>query len=65
MSVEKMKIDFDSVVISYIYPPIPCRRTDYCATIKGDEEGFSGWGETAAAALLDLAERLVEYEQIS
>lgn len=58
-------LDFDTVVISFVYPPIPCRKTDYCATLKGDEEGFSGWGATPALALLDLAEQLTDYECVA
>lgn len=58
-------LDFDTVEISFVHPPIPCRLNDYCATLKGDPEGFSGWGETPALALLSLAEQLADYEAVS
>ena len=57
-----MTLDFNTVVISFIYPPIPCRKTDYCAFIKGEEEGLSGYGETPAAALMALAEQIMCFE---
>ena len=55
--------DFHTVVITFEYPPIPFRKTDYRASIKGEEEGFSGWGETPAEALRDLAEQIMCFEE--
>jgi hypothetical protein len=40
---------------SYIYPPIPDRRCDWCAYYDGDEErGQYGFGPTEADAIKDL-----------
>jgi hypothetical protein len=48
------------IVTSFIYPPIPIRRFDWMAHIDGDEEGPTGYGETEADALSDLALTLAE-----
>lgn len=50
------------ILISCLYPPIPIRTCDYCAWVDGNEEGIRGFGPTAASALLDLAEQMLDKE---
>jgi hypothetical protein len=45
--------------VQFIYPPIPIRQFDYCATYDGDEPNDAGgieagWGATKAEAMSDL-----------
>lgn len=43
------------IVTSHVYPPIPCRKTDWCAYPDGEEEEARyGWGATEAEAISDL-----------
>ena len=50
------------VVTSFVYPPIPVRKFDWCAYRDGAEEsGNYGWGHTEAEAIADLQE--IETEQ--
>ncbi len=50
--------------VSYVYPPIPDRRFDFCATLDSydgaPDAGFQpiGWGATEAEAIADLKEQL-------
>ena len=50
-----------NVVVSHIYPPIPVRNFDYCATYDGDEPDDDGnidqgFGATRHEAIVDLIE---------
>jgi hypothetical protein len=50
---------------SHVYPPIPCRKFDWCAYPAGEEEdGSYGWGKTEADAIADLIEILQDDERI-
>ena len=41
--------------VTFVYPPIPVRHFDYCATRPGYDEGSPiGYGSTETAAILDL-----------
>jgi hypothetical protein len=43
------------IEVSFVYPPIPVRSFDYCATFKGYEPGDPiGYGPTEAEAIADL-----------
>jgi len=44
------------IITDFVYPPIPDRRTDWCAYRDGDEETESayGWGATEEEAIADL-----------
>jgi hypothetical protein len=47
--------------VDFVYPPVPCRKYDYRATLVADmyeESPPTGWGPTAAAAIADLKEQL-------
>lgn len=51
------------VNIHFVYPPIPLRRFDWCATFDNDEpddEGniLAGYGKTETDALIDLLNNL-------
>lgn len=46
------------VITSFVNPPIPTRKFDWEAHIQGEEDGFSGVGETEVDALRDLCEQL-------
>lgn len=49
------------LILTYEPPPIPLRNTDWCCYEAGKEEnGGYGWGETAAEALADWAEKHAE-----
>jgi hypothetical protein len=39
---------------SFLYPPIPDRRQDWCAYYDGREEGPYGYGRTEIEAIQDL-----------
>jgi hypothetical protein len=40
---------------SFVYPPIPLRDYDWCATFEGHEPGgLIGYGRTEEAAIADL-----------
>ena len=46
-----------SIVRTYVYPPIPDRKMDWCAYRDGYEErgaGTYGWGRTDEEAVADL-----------
>ncbi len=45
--------------VTFVYPPIPSRAFDYCATYDGDEPNddgqmATGWGPTKDDAISDL-----------
>ena len=43
------------IITTYVHPPIPDRRFDWCAYHDGEEEkGNYGYGKTEAEALEDL-----------
>lgn len=43
------------IQVSYVYPPIPSRRFDWCAYIDGHEEtNLYGWGASKLDALKEL-----------
>lgn len=45
------------IVTSYVFPPIPDRRHDWCAYYDGQEEaGNYGWGRTEAEAIEDFVQ---------
>ncbi len=49
------------IVTHHVYPPIPDRRFDWCATFDGDEPNdgggmAQGYGYTEAEAIADLLE---------
>lgn len=53
------------IVTVHVFPPIPCRRNDWCAYPDGEEEnGNYGWGPTEAAAIADLIEILRDDERL-
>jgi DNA-directed RNA polymerase subunit RPC12/RpoP len=53
------------IVTSYIYPPIPERSFDWCATLDGYEPGDPiGYGATEDRAIRDLKETLVGADHI-
>lgn len=53
------------IVTVHVFPPIPCRRMDWCAYPDGEEEdGNYGWGATEAAAIADLIEILRDAERL-
>lgn len=44
-----------------VYPPIPDRRFDWCASFDGaDENGPQGWGKTEDEAIADLRQQTEE-----
>jgi hypothetical protein len=54
-----------AIVTNHVFPPIPCRRHDWCAYPDGEEEnGNYGWGPTEAAAIADLIEILRDDERL-
>ena len=43
------------IVTEHVFPPIPIRSCDWCATFDGYEPGDpQGWGATEAEAIRDL-----------
>jgi hypothetical protein len=50
----------ETIRTSYVYPPIPTRRFDWCAWVDGHEEGRIGYGATEAEATANLREQLDE-----
>ena len=46
------------VIVNYVNPAIPDRRSDFCAVFQDYEPGdLMGWGETPWKAVVDLKER--------
>jgi hypothetical protein len=53
------------IVTTHVYPPIPCRKHDWCAYPAGEEEdGHYGWGRTEDEAVGELIEMLRDNERI-
>lgn len=55
----------DVIVTTNVFPPIPDRRFDWCATRNNDEPNdngsmLAGYGPTEAAAIADLVEQHAE-----
>ena len=53
--------EMQTVIVSYVCPPIPTRSADWCAYLEQDEgeEGAPcGWGVTKLGALEDLLSQL-------
>lgn len=51
------------IVTSFVYPPIPDRRFDWCAYFKGEEErGDYGWGATEQEAVADFKANYLDEE---
>lgn len=52
------------IVVTYLYPPIPCRNFDYMAydddTYDGDPSQIVGYGATAELAEQDLRNLMEE-----
>jgi len=49
------------ISLDYIFPPIPVRRFDWCATLEDHQEGDpKGWGRTRYEAVQDLMDNLDE-----
>ena len=49
------ELDAPKIVTEYVYPPIPIRAFDWCATLDGYEPNDPiGWGATEAEAIADL-----------
>ena len=47
--------DPNKIRTEYVYPPIPTRLFDWCATYDGYEPGEPiGWGGTKESAIRDL-----------
>ena len=56
------------IITTHVYPPIPIRSMDWCATTDDydadcDQDGFFstspiGWGRTEEEAIADLKEQL-------
>jgi len=44
------------IITDHIHPPIPIRGHDWVAYYDGEEEGFTGYGQTEAEAIADLKE---------
>lgn len=43
------------IVTTFVHPPIPDRRWDWCAYFSGEEEsGNYGWGRTEQEAVNEL-----------
>jgi len=54
---DKRTVHGQLICISYVFPPIPDRRFDYCAWFDTwGEEGPCGAGRTEEEAILDLFE---------
>jgi hypothetical protein len=54
-----MKFRTDTIKVSFVYPPIPTRSFDWCASYDNDEPDddgnmLSGYGATPEAAVADL-----------
>lgn len=50
---------------SHVFPPIPDRRSDWCAYPDGEEEnGRYGWGRTEDEAVADLIIELHAQERL-
>jgi hypothetical protein len=48
----------------HLYPPIPIRDFDWCATLVGYEPGDpQGWGKTEEAAIDDLLSECAAEEE--
>jgi hypothetical protein len=52
--------DAPKIRTEFVYPPIPIRTSDWCATFDGEEEGPQGWGRTEQAAIDDLLDQIEE-----
>ena len=50
----------DKIKTDYVFPPIPDRNHDYCASLESgsDEFGPFGWGATEQAAIAALISNL-------
>jgi len=51
----------DDIVVTCVFPPIPVREFDWCATWSNDEPDddghmLQGYGRTPLAAIVDLLE---------
>lgn len=52
-----------AITVEFVYPPIPIRDFDYCASRRdGDEDSPCGYGATPEEAIADLLERESEDE---
>jgi len=52
------------IICDFVYPPIPQRTLDWCATFDGYEPGDPmGFGSTEAEAIADLEEQWAGYEE--
>lgn len=55
----KVRVGFFELPVktSYVCPPIPTRKCDWCAYPEGcEEDGPYGWGPTEQDAIKDLQE---------
>lgn len=60
----KIKLIYD-IRLSFVYPPIPERHSDWAATREGYEPGsLIGWGRTPIAALADLLDQEFDKEEV-
>jgi hypothetical protein len=60
-----MPFDDRAIEINFVYPPIPDRQFDWCATRKGYDEGDPmGYGRTPIAALAELISLEMEREDV-
>jgi hypothetical protein len=51
-----------AIKTSHIWPPIPCRNSDWCAFYDGTEEtGKYGYGAAEQEAIDDLVSEYEEY----
>ena len=52
------------IVVEYIYPSIPVRTFDYCATYEDhDLESPQGYGATAIEAVRDFLEKVEDMQE--
>lgn len=59
----------DEIAITHVYPPIPDRRFDWCATWSNDEPDdngsmLHGYGRTPLEAICDLLDSTEMHEEI-
>jgi hypothetical protein len=58
----------DEIVVHHVYPPIPIRQFDWCATWSNDEPDddghmICGYGQTPLAAITDLFESTENHDE--
>lgn len=59
----------DEIVIEFVYPPIPLRQFDWCATWDNDEPNdngqmLHGYGRTPLEAIRELLDETEMHEEM-